>query len=88
MQIFLKNFANTMFMRKDVCVIAKMNENGFVTPLTIVWSDGKKYEIDKVVDVRKKASLKGGGMGLRYTCIIKNQEKHIWLDGYTWFVEI
>ena len=36
-------------MRKDVCVIAKMNENGFVTPLTIVWSDGKKYEIDKVI---------------------------------------
>lgn len=75
-------------MRKNVTVIAKMDSDGFVTPLTLIWSDGKKYEIDKVVDIRKKASLKGGGMGLRYTCMIKNQEKFLWLDEYTWFVEI
>ena len=75
-------------MRKNVTMIAKMDEYGFVTPLTLVWENGKHYEIDKVVDIRKKASLKGGGMGQRYTCIIKNQEKFIWLDEYTWFVEI
>ena len=75
-------------MRKNVTMIAKMDEYGFVTPLTLIWSDGKKFDIDKVVDIRKKASLKGGGMGLRYTCVIKNQEKYIWLDDYTWFVEV
>ena len=75
-------------MRKNVTMIAKMDEFGMVTPQTLIWSDGSKYQIDKVVDIRKKASLKGGGMGLRYTCIIKKQEKYIWLDEYTWFVEI
>lgn len=75
-------------MRKNVCVIAKMDENGFVTPLELIWEDGKRFEIDKVLDFRKKASLKGGGMGLRYTCKIKSHERFIWLDGYVWFVEI
>ena len=75
-------------MRINVTMIAKMDEYGFVTPLTLIWSDGKKFDIDKIVDIRKKASLKGGGMGLRYTCVIKNQEKYIWLDDYTWFVEV
>ncbi len=75
-------------MRKDIDVIAKMSKDGLVVPLSIVWDDGKTYEIDKVLDIRKKASLKGGGMGLRYTCNIKGQEKFIWLDEYIWFVEI
>lgn len=75
-------------MRKNVNVIAKMDEYGMVTPLTLIWEDGRKFEIEKVIDIRKKASLKGGGMGLRYTCLIKKQEKFMWLDDYTWFVEI
>lgn len=75
-------------MRKDIDVVAKMNSSGLVTPLYIIWENGKKYEIDKILDIRKKASLKGGGMGIRYTCQIKKQERFIWLDGYVWFVEI
>jgi len=27
-------------------------------------------------------------MGLRYTCLIKNQERYLWLDEYLWFVEV
>ncbi len=75
-------------MRKNVAMIVKMDECGFITPLTLIWTNGKKYEIDKVLDIRKKASLKGGGMGIRYTCKIKEQERFVWLDEYTWFVEI
>ena len=75
-------------MRKNIAMIVKMDESGFVTPLTLIWSNGKKYEIDKVLDIRKKASLKGGGMGIRYTCRIKTQERFVWLDEYTWFVEV
>ena len=78
----------TNLMRKDVDVVAEMSTNGVVTPLYLKWKDGKIFEIDKVLDIRKKASLKGGGMGLRYTCQIKNRERYIWLDGYVWFVEI
>ena len=75
-------------MRKNICVVAKMHENGKVIPLSIIWDDGRIFEIDKVIDIRKKASTKGGGKGLRYTCRIKKQERYLWLDEYFWFVEI
>ncbi|MBR2390996.1 MAG: hypothetical protein IKB06_00700 [Clostridia bacterium] len=75
-------------MRKNITVIAKMDENGKITPLSILWSPSLSIEIDKVVDIRKKASLKGGGMGIRYTCLIKNQQRYLWLDENIWFVEV
>lgn len=75
-------------MRKNVTVIAKMKENGNVIPLSIFWEDGRIFEVDKILDIRKKASTKGGGKGLRYTIRIKNQERYIWLDEYFWFIEV
>ena len=75
-------------MRKNITVIAKMDNNANVIPLKIIWEDGRIFEIDKILDIRKKASTKGGGKGLRYTIIIKNQEKYIWLDDYYWFIEV
>lgn len=75
-------------MRKNITVIAKMDEKALVIPLKIIWEDGRIFEIDKILDIRKKASTKGGGKGLRYTIKIQNQEKYIWLDEYYWFIEI
>ena len=75
-------------MRKNVTIIAKMQEDGNVIPLILLWENGKKYTIDKVLDIRKKASTKGGGLGLRYTCRFGEEERYIWLDGYIWFVEV
>lgn len=75
-------------MRKDVSVIASMQPNGVVIPQILIWENGKKYAIDKVLDIRKKASTKGGGMGLRYTCRFGNHERYLWLDGYVWFIEV
>ena len=75
-------------MRKNINVIVKMDEFGNITPLTILWSNTLTLQIDKIIDIRKKARLKGGGMGVRYTCRIKGHERFLWLDEYTWFVEI
>ena len=78
-------------MRKNISVICKLDKNGKVTPLNIIWENPDEtesiFEIDKVIAIDKKASLKGGGMGLRYTLKIKGQVKYIWLDGYFWFIE-
>ena len=75
-------------MRKNITVIAKMDHNANVIPLEILWEDGRKFSIDRVLDIRKAASTKGGGMGLRYLVEINNQERYIWLDDYFWFIEI
>ncbi len=75
-------------MRKNITVIARMQDDGKVIPLTILWNNEKSFEIDKVLDIRKKASTKGGGKGLKYTCKILGQERFLWLDDNIWFVEV
>ena len=75
-------------MRKDITVVAKMKLNGDVEPLSIIWEDGRTFNIDKILDKRKKAGTKGGGMGLRYTVRIQNKERFLFLNDYTWFVEV
>ncbi len=63
-------------------VTAKFDTEGRIIPLSLLWEDGTVYEINRVLDVRRAASLKAGGMGIRYTvskaadkaiCILKNQ---------------
>lgn len=65
-----------------------MKHTGEISPLSILWEDGRKIEIDRVLDVRPRASTKGGGMGLRYTVRLSGQERFLFLDGFIWFVEI
>ncbi len=39
-------------------VTAKFDTEGNITPLAVTWEDGTVYEIDKIVDKRRVASLK------------------------------
>ncbi len=75
-------------MRKNVTVVAEMRNSGKIIPLYILWEDGRRFEIDKVLDVRLRASTKGGGMGLRYLVRIGQNERFLFLDGIIWFVEV
>lgn len=68
-------------------VIAKFDTEGRIIPLTIVWEDGRKFTVDKILDVRQAASLKGGGQGIRYTCRIKSRDTYLYYEGLNWFVE-
>ena len=70
-----------------VDVYTRFDKDGTIFPLCIVWEDGTKYEIDKVIDIRPAASLKAGGWGIRYTCMIKGQRKYLFLENQRWFTE-
>ena len=60
---------------------------GVVKPVMLVYSDGRQFVIDQVSDPVKCASLKSGGIGLRYTCRIKNTLLYLYLDNNMWFYE-
>ena len=75
-------------MRKDITVLALMKKEGNILPQKIFWEDGRKFNIDSVLDIRPAASTKGGGMGIRYLCRISGHEKNLFLDKYIWFVEV
>ncbi len=73
--------------KRYVTVISQTDETGEVTPLTIVWEDGRRYGIDRVLDRRQAHSLKTGGTGIRYTVRVGGQATYLWYEGPRWFVE-
>ena len=67
-------------------VTARFTPEGKVLPLFINWEDGRRFPIDRVLDVCRAAYLKQGGIGLRYTCRIGGQIRYLFLDGTKWFL--
>ena len=65
-----------------------MTPDGIPKPINIIWEDGRSFEIDKILDIRKRASTKGGGAGTRYLVKINNHEKYLFLNDYKWFIEL
>ena len=76
-----------MARRAYVKVIARHDEEGRVYPLEVEWEDGRRYAVDRLLDVRRAAALKAGGQGLRYTVRILGQETYLFEDEGRWFVE-
>ena len=52
--------------KRYVDVVSLTTADGLITPLTIVWNDGRRYQIDRVTSRRQAHSLKTGGTGMRY----------------------
>lgn len=70
-----------------VNVCAEFNADGSLIPLSFVWENGTRYTIDRVTDVRLAASLKAGGIGMRYTCRVRGRLTYLFLDDNRWFME-
>ncbi|MGI6679145.1 MAG: hypothetical protein ACOX2Q_08860 [Dehalobacterium sp.] len=70
-----------------VDVTARFDKEGGLIPQSVIWEDGRCFEIDRVLDVRPAASLKAGGCGIRYTCRILGRETFLFLEEDRWFVE-
>ena len=68
-------------------VTARHNVDGTIRPLSLKWEDGRIFEIDRLIDVRRAASLKGGGLGIRYTCKIMGKQVYLFEDEGKWFLE-
>ena len=79
-----------------VSVDVRFDENGRMLPHIITWEDGKKYEIDRVTDVRPAPAQRAGGQGDRYTIWINGKQSYLFFERYAtvtgcslgrWFVE-
>ena len=75
--------------KEYVQVTAIFTSDGRILPQLITLDDGRKYSIDKITDVRRAASLKAGGTGIRYTCRIWGKICYIFYEeNYRWFIEM
>jgi len=87
------------YMESDYKVYVDVNEDrlkdGKLVPLSFVWEDGCRYDIAKVLDVRRAASLKAGGSGMRYSVrvITPSVSKDVFMfleednGAFKWFME-
>jgi hypothetical protein len=71
-----------------VGVEAVFSPEGRLMPRAILWPDGRRFPIDRVLEIRRAPSLKAGGAGVRYRCRIQHQERYLFLEeDQRWFVE-
>ena len=79
-----------------VAVKADFRDDGLMLPREITWEDGKRYSIDRVVDIRQAAARKAGGQGDRYTVVIEGKRTYLFFERSAditgnnigrWFVE-
>jgi hypothetical protein len=61
-------------------VTASFDQEGRLWPQEIIWEDGRRYTIDKVVELRQAASLKAGGQGDRYTIRVGGRETYLFFE--------
>ena len=76
-----------MYCKKYVSVNARFLEDGSIIPLSILWDEETTFPIDKITIICCAASMKAGGAGIRYTCMINGTQKYLFLEKDKWFVE-
>lgn len=77
-----------MYKRVYVDVLTLFDKEGNIIPVSIKWEDGKFFDIDKVIQVKRAPALKAGGMGMRYACSVEGKETYLFFEDPRWFVEI
>ena len=75
-------------MRKVyVKVISQTDEDGNITPMRVIWENGRAYDIDKVTDIRRSYVSGTGGTAIRYTVKVMGKETFIFRENSKWFVQ-
>lgn len=74
-------------MKTYVAMDVRMDAAGGMLPLRLYWEDGRRFDVQSVLDVRRAASLKAGGTGLRYTCLINGKVVYLFFEDPRWFVD-
>lgn len=78
-----------VYQKVYVETVVKFLSTGGMRPQYIVWTDGKKYLIDKVKDVVRAPSRVGGLLTDKYVCLFGDKLRDLFFekDEQKWFVE-
>lgn len=84
------------YKRVYIQVNLVMDADGRMMPRSFTWTNGKTYEIDKVLNVQPAHAQKAGGQGDRYTVLVLGRQKELFFEHTAqtqtamtgrWFVE-
>ena len=65
------------YKRIYVNVDVRFDPTGMMMPRRLTWTDGRSYEIDKVLEVRPAYAQKAGGQGDRCTIRINGRQSYL-----------
>lgn len=74
-------------MKNEIAVVALHPKSKQLIPLFVVWDNGVKYSVDRIIRVERAASLKSGGIGLRYRVLIHGHQRYLYYENPGWFIE-
>ena len=77
------------YQKVYVQLIVLFKKEGGLVPKELIWTDGQRYSIDKVLYIDKAPSKVGGLLTVRYTVLIGSNERKIYYEkeSQRWFVE-
>lgn len=68
-------------MRKVyVQVKVEFTPEGQMRPRELVWEDGRRFAIDRVIGIKQAAEQKCGGQGDRYTIMVRGERKELYFE--------
>lgn len=70
--------------RVNVAVRCSVDAEGIISPKRIKWSDGRIWQIERVLHTCESPDQ--SFEGVRYTVLIKGQEKYIYHTQQGWYV--
>ena len=87
-KIYGKQKTPLSYIRQSVDVVARHFSNGKELPHQVIWNDGRVFPVDKIDAAQESARLKTGGIGTRFSCWFKGQQRDICYQTQgQWFVE-
>jgi hypothetical protein len=72
--------------RVYITVNVDFDPEGISTPRSIVWPDGRRFTVDRVIS-RDRVGANWREIDQRYAVIIAGQKRFIYRKGDRWFVE-
>ncbi len=78
------------FEKVYVQVAATFLREGGLRPTALIWSDGRKFFVERVTEVATAPPHVASVFPVRYTCLIEGREKYLWFEpqNMRWFVEL
>ncbi len=68
----------------SVKVETEINTDGKLVPKAVIWNDGRKFRVSRVLYQSKSPTREYDG--IRYTVIIGNSERYIYKVNKDWYV--
>jgi hypothetical protein len=83
----MQEFIERTLYKRYVEVISLNRLDGTLMPIYIIWEDGTRYKIDKILKIIDQKASEVGGCGRYYEIRIGRHIRHLFYERNRWFVE-